>query len=51
MRSSGLRAAGPVREVYLRYGADQCGYTIPAGQLARATAGYLTELQIPIAAS
>jgi len=51
MQSSGMRAAGPVREVYLRYGADQHGYTIPAAQLARATADYLTELQIPITAS
>jgi DNA-binding transcriptional MerR regulator len=50
MQSAGLRAEGPLREVYLRYGADQRGYTIPKGQLARATADYLTELQIPVAA-
>lgn len=49
--SSGRRAAGPVREVYWRYGADQNGYSVPKAQLARAPADYLTEIQIPIAES
>ena len=49
--SNGERAAGPVREVYRRYGADQDGYTVPKAQLARAPADYLTEIQIPIADS
>jgi DNA-binding transcriptional MerR regulator/effector-binding domain-containing protein len=51
IRSSGERVAGPLREVYWRYGADQHGYSVPKAQLARAPADYLTEIQIPIADS
>lgn len=49
MDESGTRIAGPIRETYLRFGADQCGYTLPAPLLARGVADYQTELQIPIA--
>jgi DNA-binding transcriptional MerR regulator/effector-binding domain-containing protein len=51
MESRGVCAIGPVREVYLRYGADQKGYCVPKGQLARTSANYLTEIRIPIADS
>jgi DNA-binding transcriptional MerR regulator len=47
LRRSGLRVAGPVREVYHRFGADQRGYTLPAKRLARAAAEFVTELQVP----
>ena len=49
IHSSGERVAGPLREVYWRYAADQKGYAIPKAQLAQAPADYLTEIQIPIA--
>jgi DNA-binding transcriptional MerR regulator len=49
MSDTGTRIAGAVREVYLRYGADQRGYTLPTRVLARSEADYRTELQIPVA--
>jgi DNA-binding transcriptional MerR regulator len=51
IRSSGERVTGPPREIYWRYGADQNGYSVPKAQLARVSADYLTEIQIPIADS
>jgi len=50
MESTGARAAGPLRETYLRFGADQVGYTVPVRQLAQTVADYRTELQVPICA-
>jgi DNA-binding transcriptional MerR regulator len=44
---SGLRAHGPLREVYHRFGAGQRGYALPQRRLAVAPAGYVTELQLP----
>jgi DNA-binding transcriptional MerR regulator len=49
MSGRGTRIAGALREVYLRYGADQRGYRLPARVLARSEAEYQTELQIPLA--
>ena len=49
MSDTGTRIAGAVREVYLRYGADQRGYTLPPRVLAHTEADYRTELQIPVA--
>jgi DNA-binding transcriptional MerR regulator/effector-binding domain-containing protein len=46
-RSNGLRIAGPLREVYLRFGAEQRGYTLPTRMLAQRESDYRTELQIP----
>lgn len=43
--------AGPLREVYHRFGADQRGYRLPPRMLAADAADYLTELQIPITPS
>ena len=45
---AGLSAAGPLREVYHRFGADQDDYSLPPKVLARARSEFVTELQIPI---
>lgn len=42
------RAVGPTREVYLRFGADQVGYTLPEGYIAESSDAFVTELQIPV---
>lgn len=39
---------GPTREVYLRFGAEQLGYTLPDGYLAESDEEYVTELQVPV---
>lgn len=49
MERSGLRIAGPLREVYHRFGADQAGYRLPAHVLAASSKDYVTELQVPVA--
>lgn len=46
--SAGLIPAGPLREVYHRFGADQGAYRLPAQMLARQQSDYLTELQLPV---
>lgn len=46
---SGMRMAGPLREVYHRYGADQIGYRLPASVLTNDSTEYVTELQAPVA--
>jgi DNA-binding transcriptional MerR regulator/effector-binding domain-containing protein len=48
MESAGAHATGPLRETYLRFDADQVGYTVPGRQLAKTVADYRTELQVPI---
>lgn len=40
--------AGPIRETYLRFGADQDGYEIPDAYLAHSAADFVTELQVPV---
>ena len=47
LERSGLRVAGPLREVYHRFGADQRGYSLPARRLAAGPDQFVTELQIP----
>src|SRR5258708_11205244 len=47
LRRSGLRAAGPLREVYHRFGADQRGYRLPERRLASSSDQFVTELQLP----
>jgi DNA-binding transcriptional MerR regulator/effector-binding domain-containing protein len=49
MDSAGARIAGAIREAYLRFGANQIGYTLPPRVLATSVTQYQTELQIPIA--
>lgn len=48
IETAGLKAAGPLREVYHRFGADQEDYRLPSKMTARNRRDYLTELQIPI---
>ena len=46
--SVGLSVAGPMREVYHRFGADQKGYRLPAAVLAKNQREFRTELLMPI---
>lgn len=48
MSRSGMRLAGPLREVYHRYGADQIGYSLPSAVLTNNSADFVTELQAPV---
>jgi DNA-binding transcriptional MerR regulator len=48
MQVTGARAAGPLREAYLRFGADQRGYRLPKRFVARSVGENRTELQVPI---
>jgi DNA-binding transcriptional MerR regulator len=47
LRQTGLRASGPLREVYHRFGAGQRGYALPQRRLASTALQYVTELQLP----
>ncbi|HXY76329.1 MAG TPA: MerR family transcriptional regulator [Steroidobacteraceae bacterium] len=51
MDQAGTQIGGAIRETYLRFGAEQEGYTLPAELLATRVADYETELQIPLAAA
>lgn len=42
------RIDGPVREAYLRFGANLEGYDLPDAYLATSAAQFVTELQIPV---
>ena len=42
------RMAGPIREVYLRYGADGLGFDLPPTYLGQDSNQYVTELQLPV---
>lgn len=48
MRTNGAQVAGPLRETYCRFGADQRGYQLPGRFIARSVSEYRTELQVPI---
>jgi DNA-binding transcriptional MerR regulator len=48
MQLHDMRAAGPLREVYLRFSADQAGYRLPSVFLAQAASEFVTELQLPV---
>jgi DNA-binding transcriptional MerR regulator len=41
-------AAGPLREVYYRFGAAQAGYELPSAYLTNRDEEFVTELQIPV---
>ena len=45
--ASGLRTAGPLRIVYLQYGAAP-DLRIPPGYVVSGAADYVTELQLPV---
>jgi DNA-binding transcriptional MerR regulator len=47
--ANGGAIGGPLREVYLRFGASQAGYRLPERVLAHNAADYVTELIAPIA--
>jgi DNA-binding transcriptional MerR regulator len=49
IEGNGYLVAGPTREVYLRFGADQIEYSLPDAFLAAGDAEFVTELQIPVA--
>lgn len=42
------RMAGPIREVYLRYGADGLGFDLPATYVGSKADEYVTELQLAV---
>ena len=44
----GARISGPLREVYLRFGADQKNYRLPKHWIAEAQSDFVTEIQAPI---
>lgn len=44
----GWTAAGPFREMYLRFGADNVGYTLPDAYLSESPGGFVTEMQVPV---
>jgi effector-binding domain-containing protein len=46
--ANGGAIGGPLREVYLRFGASQSGYRLPGRVLAKNSADYVTELIAPI---
>jgi len=48
LAATDARIAGPIREVYLRFGADQRGYRLHPRFLAGHAGQYRTELQIPV---
>ena len=48
LESHHYQAAGPLREVYLRFGADNTGYTLPDSYLTDVPDAFVTELQLPI---
>jgi DNA-binding transcriptional MerR regulator len=43
-----MRIAGPLREVYLRFDADQEGYRLPSAFLAASPGELVTEVQLPV---
>ena len=46
--ANAYRMAGPIREVYLRYGADGLGFDLPPTYLAADSGLYVTELQLSV---
>ena len=51
MRITGSRAAGPLRESFIRFSADQRGYRLPARFLAKSETDFKTEIQLPVSSS
>jgi DNA-binding transcriptional MerR regulator len=48
VEANGYGVAGQVREVFLRFGADLAGYSLPDAFLAQRAAEFVTELQMPV---
>lgn len=51
IENAGLKPAGPLREIYHRFGADQEDYRLPPKLTVRDRREYLTELLIPLSLS
>lgn len=49
LEANGYRISGPIREVYLRYGADGLDFELPPTYLGNDQHGYVTELQLAVA--
>lgn len=48
IEANGYRMTGPIREVYLRYGADGLGFDLPPTYLTKDSNSFVTELQLPV---
>jgi DNA-binding transcriptional MerR regulator len=48
IETNGYVISGPLREVFLRFGATAQGYTLPDVYLTEDAAGFVTELQLPV---
>ncbi len=48
MAASARRAAGPLRVLYLQFGAE-AELRVPRGYVVASSADYVTELQLPVA--
>lgn len=48
IEANGYRMVGPIREVYLRYGADGLDFGLPSTYLANDQNEYVTELQLSV---
>lgn len=48
IEENNYRMLGPIREVYLRYGADDLGFELPPNHLAQNSDQYVTELQLAV---
>jgi effector-binding domain-containing protein len=48
IEANGYRMLGPIREVYLSYGADALGFDLPSTHLANDSSEYVTELQLAV---
>lgn len=48
VEANDYKVAGPMREVYYRFGAQQTGYRLPAAYLSEIESDFVTELQLPV---
>jgi DNA-binding transcriptional MerR regulator len=48
IEANDYRMVGPIREVYLRYGADGLNFELPSTYLGQNTSEYVTELQLSV---
>ena len=48
IEANDYQMTGPIREVYLRYGADGLDFELPATYLANDKLDYVTELQLAV---
>jgi DNA-binding transcriptional MerR regulator len=48
IEANSYKVAGPMREIYYRFGAQQEGYQLPAAYLTDAETDFVTELQLPV---